>query len=98
MPLTLADREEIRGLIARYDFALDLGDPDEYANCFTEDGVFLHTGSGEHSDTAGHRGGARRCARSAPISSSAPRASCGIGTTVSSCSRETARPRRCARS
>jgi SnoaL-like protein len=53
MPLTLEDREEIRGVIARYDFAIDLGDPEAYANCFTEDGVFLHTGAGEKSGMAG---------------------------------------------
>lgn len=57
MPLTLEDREEIRELIARYNFAMDLGDPDAYAECFTEDGVFLHTGSGESSETAGRREG-----------------------------------------
>ena len=45
MPLTLQDREDIREVIARYDFAIDLGDPEAYANCFTEDGYFLHTGA-----------------------------------------------------
>ena len=39
MPLTLEDREEIREVIARYDFAIDLGDPEAYANCFTQDGA-----------------------------------------------------------
>ncbi len=53
MPLTLEDREEIREVIARYDFAIDLGDFDAYANCFTEDGEFLHSGAGEGSQMAG---------------------------------------------
>jgi hypothetical protein len=52
MPLTLEDREEIREVIARYDFAIDLGDPEAYANCFTEDGAFLHTGAGNKSKMA----------------------------------------------
>jgi uncharacterized protein (TIGR02246 family) len=52
MPLTLEDREEIREVIARYDFAIDLGDPEAYANCFTEDGSFLHTGAGSQSKMA----------------------------------------------
>jgi hypothetical protein len=49
MPLTLEDREEIREVIARYDFAIDLGDPEADANCFTEDGAFVHTGAGNQS-------------------------------------------------
>lgn len=53
MPLTLEDREEIREVIARYDFAMDLGDPTEWANLFTEDGAFLHSGAGAQSEMAG---------------------------------------------
>ena len=52
MPLTLEDREEIREVIARYDFAIDLGDPEAYANWFTEDGAFMHTGRGSQSKIA----------------------------------------------
>jgi uncharacterized protein (TIGR02246 family) len=57
MSLTLEDREEIREVIVRYDFAIDLGDPEAYANCFTEDGAFLHTGAGNKSKPKGTRAG-----------------------------------------
>jgi hypothetical protein len=53
MPLTLEDREEIREVIARYDFTMDLGDPDGWAELFVEDGVFMHTGAGKQSEMAG---------------------------------------------
>lgn len=53
MPLTLQDREDIRGVIALYDFAIDLGDFEGYTSCFTEDGSFTHSGSGPDSKTAG---------------------------------------------
>jgi hypothetical protein len=40
MPLTVEDRLAIRELYARYNHAIDLGDPKGWADTFTEDGVF----------------------------------------------------------
>jgi len=40
-PLSLADRLAIQELMARYAWALDTGDPDALAACFTEDGVAI---------------------------------------------------------
>ena len=34
------DHEDIRALVASYAFALDLGDADAFADCFTDDGSF----------------------------------------------------------
>src|SRR5829696_10453996 len=44
MLLTAADCEEIRQLLARYNFAIDLGDATGWAACFTDDGVFECSG------------------------------------------------------
>jgi ketosteroid isomerase-like protein len=44
--MTALDHEEIRQLLARYNFAVDLGDADGWAGCFTTDGVFLCTPEG----------------------------------------------------
>lgn len=43
MAMTALDHEEIRQLLARYNFAVDLGDTKGWADCFTADGVFLCT-------------------------------------------------------
>ena len=40
------DYEEIRQLLARYNFAVDLGDAEGWADCFTPDGVFHCTPEG----------------------------------------------------
>lgn len=37
------DHEEIRQLLARYNFAVDLGEVEAWADCFTDDGVFRCT-------------------------------------------------------
>ena len=38
--LPLADRMAITDLVSRYNHAIDSGDPDGVASCFTEDGCF----------------------------------------------------------
>jgi uncharacterized protein (TIGR02246 family) len=43
MALTALDYEEIRQLLARYNFAIDFGDAAGWADCFTADGVFYCT-------------------------------------------------------
>lgn len=43
MAMDALDYEEIRQLLARYNFAVDLGDATAWADCFTPDGVFLCT-------------------------------------------------------
>jgi uncharacterized protein (TIGR02246 family) len=40
MGMTALDYEEIRQLLARYNMAIDGGDADGWARCFTPDGVF----------------------------------------------------------
>lgn len=40
MAMTALDYEEIRQLVARYNFAVDFGDAEGWAACFTPDGVF----------------------------------------------------------
>ena len=40
MPLTAQDHEDIRQLLARYNFAIDLGDVAGWVSTFTTDGVF----------------------------------------------------------
>jgi hypothetical protein len=46
MTLTAQDHEDIRQLLARYNFAVDFGDTEGWADCFTADGVFLCTPEG----------------------------------------------------
>jgi ketosteroid isomerase-like protein len=46
MTMTALDHEEIRQLLARYNFAVDLGDAEGWADCFTPDGVFRCTPEG----------------------------------------------------
>ena len=46
MGMTALDYEEIRQLLARYNFAVDFGDADGWADCFTPDGVFRCTPEG----------------------------------------------------
>ena len=52
------DHEEIRQLLARYNFAIDLGDPTGWAACFTEDGVFECSGLPEGNPLGGRHVGA----------------------------------------
>jgi uncharacterized protein (TIGR02246 family) len=42
--LEISDHEQIRALLARYNVAIDHGDADGWAACFTPDGVFESTG------------------------------------------------------
>lgn len=60
MAMSVLDYEEIRQLLARYNFSIDLGDPDGWAGCFTADGAFECSGvpegspfGGRHEGTAG---------------------------------------------
>jgi hypothetical protein len=53
MTLTLHDHEEIRQLIARYNFAIDLGASADWAGCFTPDGVFECVGVPDDSPLGG---------------------------------------------
>lgn len=46
MPMTALDHEDIRQLVARYNFAVDLGDTEGWADCFIPEGVFLSTPEG----------------------------------------------------
>lgn len=46
MGMTALDFEGIRQLLARYNFAVDLGDAEGWARCFTADGTFLCTPEG----------------------------------------------------
>ena len=57
MSISLEDREEIRELVARYDFALDLGDFDGVVATFAPDGVFWADGFGEGSSVGGRHQG-----------------------------------------
>src|ERR1700722_7390482 len=98
MPLTLEDREEIREVIARYDFAIDLGEPEAYANCFTQDGAFLHTGAGNKSKMAKKYTGRKELHDFCQSVFEFAEGSCAIGTMACSFSRATERRRPCARS
>jgi hypothetical protein len=51
------DYEEIRQLLGRYNLAIDLGDPDGWAACFTPDGVFECTGVPDGSPYGGRHEG-----------------------------------------
>lgn len=57
MALSALDYEEIRQLLARYNFAIDLGDVTGWVSCFTEDGIFRVTGVSEKSPLGGTRQG-----------------------------------------
>ena len=48
MPLTVADRLEILELLGRYAHAIDSGDGEAYADCFTDDGVIELRRAGLH--------------------------------------------------
>lgn len=57
MAMTALDYEEIRQLLAAYNFAIDLGDPEAWADCFTADGAFECTGVPEGSPFGGRHEG-----------------------------------------
>ena len=57
MPLTHEDHEEIRQLLARLNFALDLGDIDRWVACFTPDGSWEGIGFPDSSPFAGTHAG-----------------------------------------
>jgi hypothetical protein len=52
MPLGALDKLEIQELAARYNRAVDSRRPDEWADTFTEDGVFVSMRVGTHSGRA----------------------------------------------
>jgi ketosteroid isomerase-like protein len=52
------DCEAIRQLVARYNFAIDLGQVDDWVACFTPDGVFECLGLPEGAVTGGRHEGA----------------------------------------
>ncbi|HIF65357.1 MAG TPA: nuclear transport factor 2 family protein [Acidimicrobiia bacterium] len=57
MSFTSSDHEEIRQLLARYNFAIDFGDIDSWVQTFTSDGVFSCLGMPEGAPLGGtHRG------------------------------------------
>jgi hypothetical protein len=58
MLLTASDHEEIRQLLARYNFAIDLGDSFGWAACFTDDGVFECSGLPDGHPLGGRHAGA----------------------------------------
>jgi hypothetical protein len=51
MPLTVEDQLDIQQLYARYNHAIDAGQADQWAGCFTADGVFSSGASGEYTGT-----------------------------------------------
>jgi hypothetical protein len=57
MLLPASDYEEIRQLLARYNFAIDLGDAIGWAACFTDDGVFECSGLPEGHPLGGRHAG-----------------------------------------
>mgnify|MGYP001162330979 FL=1 len=57
MSLTSSDYEEIRQLLARYNFAIDFGEIDSWVQTFTSNGVFSCLGMPEDAPLGGtHRG------------------------------------------
>ena len=58
MTMTALDYEEIRQLLARYNFAIDLGDSAGWAACFTDDGAFECSGVPDGSPFGGRHVGA----------------------------------------
>ena len=58
MSLTPEDHEEIRQLLARYNFAIDLGDVEGWLACFTPDGTFECLGLPDGSPFGGKHVGA----------------------------------------
>lgn len=53
MAVNADDAEAIRQLLARYNYAIDLGDPEGWAACFTPDGAFECIGVPEGSPFGG---------------------------------------------
>jgi hypothetical protein len=58
VPLNAQDHEDIRQLLARYNLAIDLGDPQGWAACFEPDGAFECSGLPEGSPLGGRHVGA----------------------------------------
>ena len=57
MTPTADETEAIRQLLAKYNFAIDLGDPEGWADCFTPDGTFECIGVPEDSPMGGRHEG-----------------------------------------
>lgn len=57
MGMSALDYEEIRQLLARYNLAIDLGDIEGWADCFTADGAFQCSGLPEGSPFGGRHEG-----------------------------------------
>jgi SnoaL-like domain len=60
MAMTALDYEQIRQLLARYNFAIDLGDPDAWAACFSTDGAFECSGVPDGSPFGGRHEGTEK--------------------------------------
>lgn len=58
MAMTALDYEEVRQLLARYNFAIDLGDIEGWAACFTLDGAFQCSGLPDGNPFGGRHEGA----------------------------------------
>jgi SnoaL-like domain len=58
MALSAQDHEDIRQLLARYNYAIDFGDVDAWVACFTADGTFECLGLPEGSPLGGFHAGA----------------------------------------
>lgn len=57
MPQRAEDHEDIRQLVARYNWAIDFGETEAWADCFVADGVFSCVGLPEGTPTGGtHQG------------------------------------------
>jgi 3-phenylpropionate/cinnamic acid dioxygenase small subunit len=57
MVMSALDYAEIQQLLARYNHAIDLGDIEGWADCFTEDGVFQCSGLPEGNPFGGRHEG-----------------------------------------
>jgi hypothetical protein len=57
VPLSADDHEAIRQLLARYNFAIDLGDVEGWADCFLPDGAFECSGLPDGSPIGGRHVG-----------------------------------------
>ena len=57
MPLEPSDYEEIRQLLAQYNFAIDFGNIEQWVDTFTADGSFTCLGLPEDAPLGGHHEG-----------------------------------------